>query len=278
MTGTEIALVAVATVLIGSADFFGGLASRRSEPISVAAWSQAVGVPFLLLIAVAVGGEFLGRDVGLGAIAGVGSAVGVSFLYLGFARSSVGVVAPTAATVAAAVPIVVGLVGGERPDGVVALGLVLGVVAIVLVGSTPGDRRHTALGLGMGVASGVGFGAMVIAYAATDVDSGLWSAVSGRFVAACLAGLAVAAMRIEWRVAVDARVPTGLAGLLAAFGMAAFVTASQTAELIVLGVALGLFPTVTVVLAALVLRDPMRRSQWLGVACAAVAVTLISLG
>lgn len=278
MSGTEIALVAVATVLVGSADFFGGLASRRSDPIAVAAWSQGVGVPAIAAVAAVVGGEWIARDLGLGAIAGMGSAVGVSFLYLGFARSSVGVVAPTAATVAAALPIVVGIAGGERPEGIVALGLVLGVVAIGLVGYVPGDRRHTLLGLGMGLVSGVGFGTMVIAYAATDADSGLWSAVSGRFVAACLAALAVALLRSEWRLSSDARVATGLAGGLAAFGMAAFVTVSQTADLIVLGVALGLFPTVTVVLAALVLRDPMRRSQWLGVACAAVAVTLISLG
>lgn len=278
MTGTEIGLVAIATILIGSADFFGGVASRRSAPISVAAWSQAVGVPVLVVAALVVGGEPIGRDLLIGVAAGFGAAVGVSCLYLGFARSSVGIVAPTAATVAAALPIVVGLTSGERPGAVVSGGLLVGLVAIVLVGYVPGDRRHAAAGLSLGVASGSGFGAMVIAYAATSSDSGLWSAVSGRSVAAVVAGIAVVVLGAEARVSVDARSATALAGLLAAFGMAAYVTASQTAELVVLGVALGLFPTVTVVLAAIFLREPMRRSQWAGVVAAALAVALISLG
>ncbi len=278
MTGTEIGLVAIATLLIGSADFFGGIASRRSEPISVAAWSQAAGVPVLIVAAIIVGGRPIGRDLLIGVAAGFGAAAGVSALYLGFSRSSVGIVAPTAATVAATIPIVVGLVGGERPDGIVAVGLVVGLAAIVLVGYVPGDRRHAVVGLSLGAASGVGFGAMVIAYAATSTDSGLWSAVSGRTVATVVAAAAVLVMRAEPRISVDARMATTLAGLLAAFGMAAYVTASQTAELVVLGVALGLFPTVTVVLAAIALREPMLRSQWVGVLAAATAVALISLG
>lgn len=278
MNGTEIGLVAVATVLIGSADFFGGIASRRAEPLSVAAWSQALGVPVLVVVALVVGGEPIGTDLAIGAIAGVGAALGVSALYIGFARSSIGIVAPTAATTAAAVPILVGLASGERPGPVVTVGLAVGIAAIVLVGYVPGDRRHAGTGLLLGVASGVGFGVMVVAYAATSTESGVWSAVSGRTVAAAVAGIAVAVMRAERRIPTTARVPTLLAGVLAAIGMGAFVTASQTAELVVLGVALGLFPTVTVLLAAVVLREPMLRSQWVGVGAAAAAVTLISLG
>jgi drug/metabolite transporter (DMT)-like permease len=278
MNGGEVGLIAVATLLIGSADFFGGIASRRSEPLAVATWSQAAGVPVLVIVAIVVGGELIARDLAIGALAGVGAALGVSALYIGFARSSIGIVAPTAATTAAAIPILVGLSSGERPGPVVAAGLGIGLAAILLVGYVPGDRRRAGAGVLLGIASGVGFGAMVVAYAATASESGVWSAVSGRTVAAAVAGIAVAVTRVDRRIVAAARVPTVLAGVLAAVGMAAFVTASQTAELVVLGVALGLFPTVTVLLAAVVLREPMRGSQWAGVSAAAVAVTLISLG
>ncbi|MGI9585788.1 MAG: EamA family transporter, partial [Acidimicrobiia bacterium] len=63
---------------------------------------------------------------------------------------------------------------------------------------------------------------------------------------------------------------------LGAIGVGAFVAASQTAELILLGVVLALFPTVTVVLAAIFLRERLAASQWLGVAMAGGAVVLIS--
>lgn len=278
MTGSEIGFVALATILIGSADFFGGIASRRSAPISVAAWSQAVGVPVVAVTAVLVPGDPIGRDLAIGLVAGLGSAAGVTALYIGFARSSVGIVAPTAATTAAAIPIVVGLVGGDRPSTIVAAGILVGVVAIVLVGYVPGERTHAVTGLGLGLLSGLGFGLMVVSYAGTSTDSGVWSVAAGRTSAAVAAAIAIGLLRIEWRIVPSARSATALAGLLASVGLAAFVTASQTAELIVLGVALGLFPAVTVMLAAVFLREPMRPSQWAGVAAAVVAVALISLG
>ncbi len=272
------ALITVATLLVGSADFFGGVAARRSAPMAVAAWSQALGVPGLAMIAVAVGGSYLTTDVALGLAAGAGSALGVSALYIGFARSAVGVVAPTAATTAAVAPIVVGLITGERPGVVAAIGIAVGIVAIVLVGSTPGEASGTPRGLMLGFVAGLGFGTMVIAYAATSVESGLWSAVSGRLAAALLLTTAVIVTRTNPRIMPSARWATVLAGVLASVGMAAFVTVSQTADLIVLGVALGLFPTVTVLLAAVIIRERLIPTQWMGVGLAAVAVTLISIG
>lgn len=272
------ALIASATLLIGSADFFGGVAARRSAPMAVAAWSQAIGVPGLLAIASVVGGSLIATDLALGMAAGAGSALGVSALYIGFARSAVGVVAPTAATTAAVVPIIAGLILGERPGVVAAVGIGLGIGAIILVGSTPADVPGVSKGLIIGLIAGLGFGAMVIAYAATSVESGLWSAVSGRLAAALFVTTAVIVTGTNARITRSARVPTVLAGGLASVGMAAFVTVSQTADLIVLGVALGLFPTVTVLLAAFFIRERLIPTQWMGVGLAAVAVTLISVG
>jgi EamA domain-containing membrane protein RarD len=60
--------------------------------------------------------------------------------------------------------------------------------------------------------------------------------------------------------------------------MGAFVTVSQTVDLLVLGVALGLFPTVTVLLATVFLQEKLSWSQWLGVGAAGVAVILINVG
>jgi EamA domain-containing membrane protein RarD len=60
--------------------------------------------------------------------------------------------------------------------------------------------------------------------------------------------------------------------------MGAFVAVSQTADLILLGVALGLFPVVTVLLAAVFLGERLARTQWLGVVSAAIAVAMVSMG
>ncbi len=278
MDSTELILLAFATLMIGGADVYGGYAARTSHPLSVAAWSQAAGIPILIVAAVIVGGTITTRDLGLGAVAGVGSAVGVGALYRGFAVSSVGIVAPVAATTAAIVPIVVGLVGGERPSTIALVGLAVALVAVFLVSYLPGQRDHAIAAVIHGAVSGVGFGVMVIAYAATSTDSGVWSAVAGRTVAALVAGLAVVAISVDWRIASSVRFATVMAGVLAAAGMAAFVTASQTSDLVVLGVVLGLMPTTTVVLASIFLDDRLIPTQWIGIALAAVAVAMISVG
>ena len=85
-------------------------------------------------------------------------------------------------------------------------------------------------------------------------------------------------IRVEWRIDATVRLATLLAGVLAAAGMAAFVSASQTTDLVVLGVVLGLMPTTTVVLASIFLGDRLIGSQWFGIGLAAVAVAMISVG
>ena len=277
MSADHIVLALVATLTIGSADFFGGIASRRSTPLAVAAWSQGIGVPIVALVAVIVGGQLLAADLALGVVAGVGSAVGVGALYRGFVHSDVGIVAPVAATTAAVLPMIVGFATGDRPTTVTVVGLGLAIVAIFLVGYVPGSD-HAASGIGYGLASGLGFGCMVLAYAGTSEESGIWSAVAGRLTGTLVLAAVVMLTRAAWQIASDARLPTALAGVLAAVGMGAFVAVSQTAELFVLGVILGMFPVVTVILAAIVLKEKLLASQWLGVALAGVAVVLINLG
>lgn len=277
MTADQIVLALVATLTIGSADLFGGIASRRSAPLAVAAWSQGIGVPIVALVAVVVGGRMIAADLALGVVAGIGSAIGVAALYRGFAFSDVGIVAPVAATTAAVLPMLAGFTTGDRPTAVTMAGLGLAVIAIYLVGYVPGSD-HAVTGIGYGLVSGVGFGCMVLAYAGTSQESGVWSAVAGRSAATILLVLAVIIARAAWQIASTARLPTALAGVLAGAGMGAFVAVSQTAELFVLGVILGMFPVVTVILASILLKEKLLASQWAGVVLAGVAVVVINIG
>lgn len=268
--------MAVATLLIGTADFFGGIASRRSAPLTVAAWSRFTGIPAIAVIAFIVGGDPISRDIVLGGIAGLGSAVGVVALYRGFSRAAVGVVAPTASITAAVVPIVAGLIESERPSFIVSVGLLLAVLSALLVAYVPHRSAFSLVGLVHGFLAGAGFGMMAIMYSLTTADSGLIPAVSGQISGSVFALLVVVVTGSGMRIAASNRVPPVLAGVLGAVGVGAFVAASQTAELILLGVALALFPTVTVVLAAVFLKERLAFSQWIGVAAAGTAVVLVS--
>ena len=72
--------------------------------------------------------------------------------------------------------------------------------------------------------------------------------------------------------------PTALAGGLAGLGMGFFVATTQRADLILVGMAIALFPAVTVVLAAIFIKERLAASQWVGIVCAVAAVALISVG
>jgi drug/metabolite transporter (DMT)-like permease len=278
MSADVLFMVLMAIGLVGSADFFGGIASKKANPFSVAAWSQWVGFPVILVVALAYGGTPTTEDLALGMVAGLGSAIGVVALYRGFSVSAVGIVAPIASTVAAMLPILIGIIGGERPESVVAVGLMVGLVSVVLVGYVPGAGHLSLSGITHGVVSGVGFAMMVVAYSRTSESSGLTSAVSGRFASAVVATVAMLVVGAPRSIERHVWVPTALAGGLAGLGMGFFVAASQRADLILVGMAIALFPAVTVVLAAIFLKEHLARSQWLGIVFAVVAVALISIG
>ena len=278
MGSTEIGLLAIATVLIGTGDLFGGIASRRGNPLAVAGWSQVVGIPIVVALALVVVGDPLPRDLTLGAVAGLGSGLGVSIMYRGFVYSAVGIVAPTASTVATVIPMIVALALGERPSTVVTAGLLLAVIAIVLIGRVRDGPTNVVSGVVHGIVAGVGFGSMVVAYSMTSTESGMWSVVVGRVSGSVAVLVVVLVVGSGIRIKRSNLSMTALAGVLTSAGLAAFVVASQTSDLIILGVALAMIPTFTVILAVIFLKEHLAGTQWLGIATAAVAIAIISVG
>src|SRR3984885_3675566 len=177
-------LALAAAVLYGTADFLGGVASRRASACAVLAVTMPAGAVVMILAAL-VGGT-LGTGpigslsaVGWAAASGVFGASGLVAFYAGFAAAPISVVAPVAALVSAVLPVGVAIAGGERPGrGVIAGGL-LCLIAIVLVsvqpsgpspdqGNTgqgnaePGSPRRQLRALGYGVAAGASFGLFFI--------------------------------------------------------------------------------------------------------------------
>src|SRR5688572_27969000 len=140
-------------VFYGSADFIGGIVSRRVAAIPVVLISQAAGLVALLLLM-----PFLPatsptiRDVLWGGFAGLAGGTGVALLYHALAVGTMSVVAPTTAVAAVAIPVVASVMLGERPGALVVVGIVLGMGAIVLVSrQTQAPTDATAvrtLGLG----------------------------------------------------------------------------------------------------------------------------------
>ena len=100
-------------------------------------------------------------------------------LYMrGLAVGPMGVVAPLSAVVGAGLPLVAGVLGGERPGAAGWLALVVALVAIAL--ASAGSRGDAAAGAGLvyGLGAGAGFGLFFVALDVTP--DGLRAVAAGR--------------------------------------------------------------------------------------------------
>lgn len=170
----------------GAGDFAGGLAARRTPVLIVTAVAQAAGLVALLPAALLVSGHLSPAAVGIGVLAGVSGMVGLLLYMRGPATGPMGLVAPLSSVVGAGLPLVAGVLGGERPGGVARPALAVALVAIVLAGV--GSRGNAAAGAGTlyGLGAGVGFGLFFVAVAATPDGAGLWPLAAGRVVSVTL--------------------------------------------------------------------------------------------
>ncbi|MEX5720360.1 EamA family transporter [Geodermatophilus maliterrae] len=274
-------LALASAVVYGMADFCGGLASRRAATVAVVTVSQAAGLVALVLLLPVLGGDPERADLLWGAAAGLAGAVGLLLFYRALADGVMSVVAPVTAVSAAALPVLGGLLLGERIGLLAALGIVLALGAVVLVAADGGLSSLRAARLGTvapALAAGAGFGVFFVLLDRTGEDSGLSPLVAARVVSVLLVGTLALASRRSLRVPRPALSVVLLAGTGDMAANALFLLATQAGgSLAVTGVLASLYPVSTVVLAQLVLRERLSGAQRVGLGVAVVAVVLITL-
>jgi drug/metabolite transporter (DMT)-like permease len=274
---TAIGLAFAASVLWGVGDFLGGLTSRRLATLAVVALSQLFGFVGILVAAVFLGGDFPGPTAVAAAMAaGLAGAIGLAGLYRGMAIGVMGVVAPISAS-AAVIPVTVGLARGERPSSLQLAGVALALVGVVLVSREPGDGRRLSAGVPLALVAALGFGGYFVFMDRASAEDAYWAVVVARAFSSTLA-IGVAAARGALRVG-RGNLPVLLAvGLFDVAANLALALALNEGLVSLVSVVASLYPVGTVLLAVLVLRERLTRSQALGGAVALAGVGLISGG
>jgi len=267
-------------VFYGTADFLGGLAARRSPALAATALAQAVG----LAVAVLAVPFFASRSLDAGVLfwgvgAGLTGGLGVALLYYGLAVGRVSVVAPVTAVCSIAVPVVVAIGLGERPVPLALAGIALAVASVGLISrqdDPEGEGRGKDRSVLIGLASGVAIGAFLVCLARAGNDSGLWPLVIAR--AASTLALGGAARLARVRLAVSRSVVPVVVGCgaLDMLANALYLIAVRDGPLGLVATLASLYPASTVLLARVVLRERLRPVQSVGLACAAVAIVLIT--
>jgi len=269
----------LAALSYGLADFCGGMASKRASVWGVALLASVAGSVLVLAASVVMGGDSTGADIWWGSAAGVGNGFGTLFLYRGLSSGRMGVVAPVSGVGAAVIPVVVGVLLGERPAALVWAGIVLALPAIWLVAREPtGPSVASPGGLVDGGLAGLGFGFLFVALGQVSEDAGLAPLAADQIVSAVVIVLVASMLRQPWRPRRPAVLGGVLAGTLSVGATLCFLLATRVGFLSVTSVLTSLYPAFTVLLAATVLREHVHRAQAVGLLMCAVAVSFVAAG
>ena len=261
----------------GAGDYCGGLASRRTNVYGVVLVSQLVGLVLLSTLALLLSEPFPTlTDMAWAAIAGIGGAVGLSALYRGLAAGPMGVVAPVAAVVSVILPLIFGLFLEGMPGLPQLLGFGLALCAVWFITRAGNGSSTQVRDLVLPVVAGLGFGVFFILIGHVSAAAVLWPLAAAR-VASVLALLVVVLLTRQPARPAAGQMPLILmSGLFDTGGNAFYALAARTGRLDIAAVLSSLYPAVTVILAWLILKERLSRTQGVGLALAMIAVLLIA--
>lgn len=275
-------LALLSSLLWGTSDFTGGTLSRRLSAVTVAAVSELIGLLGLLVVTGALGDFSLSSGIlGWGLLGAVSGTAGLIAFYRALATGKMGVIAPIAA-LGVVIPVIVGVVQGDRPSIFQDAGIAVAIVGVVLASGPEIQRAEDGTRTGhrpllLAVVAAGGFGVVFVALAHGAQHSTLMTLIVMRtFAVLMMLVLAVATNPGQLRFA---RTDVPLLVVCGAFDLGANATFSYATKhglLSVVSVLSSLYPAVTVMLARSIHSERLRPVQLSGVAAALCGVVLIA--
>ncbi|MGN6089735.1 MAG: EamA family transporter [Actinomycetales bacterium] len=195
----SVALALLSSLLWGGSDFAGGTLSRRRDAVRVVLGSQAIGLLTALILATGAAALTDPSDyVGWSVVAGISGVTGLLCFYTALARGTMGVVSPIA-SLSVIVPLVLGLLSGERPGALALVGVAVAVVGVVLASGPELRGAAGVLPVALAGVSAVGFGLALYAIAQGAKSSPLMTLVGMRMTSVLLLSVGLVAVAARQR-------------------------------------------------------------------------------
>ncbi|MEP7048033.1 MAG: DMT family transporter [Ilumatobacteraceae bacterium] len=268
-----------AGILLGVSDFMANRASRTISSASVSRTNLAVSglISPLLLFVKPV--EWTLRDIVLAMISGITMAGGLIMLYRGYTVARMGIVAPIASVLLAAVPVLFDLIKGHTPSPLAGCGMVLGLAALVLTTYQRGGMGSVKIGAMLGFGAGLLFGIAFTLTSETSDAAGLSPVliqrISGLLFLIALQRLDKAPLIVLRRPARRWAIGSGLAGGVALGSLKLGYLKGSAGPV---SVAASQFAAVAVLLSVMFNKERLRPWQAVGVVSGGIGVALMALG
>ena len=278
-------LALASAVSYGLSDFLGGVLSRRASFLRVALLGQVGGLVSMALLAPVFTATVPAvSGLAWGGLSGIGTGLGMMFLFRGMSRGAISVVVPVSAIGGVALPVLVDVIAfGGRPAPAAWAGTALALPALWAVSRGRAGDGHAPRGAVIdGLVSGAGIAWQYLALAQASPASDAWPVVAGRVTSIITIAVLGAALYLSatpraehgHRRGID--VAAAIAGALAGLALLCYLLATRT-ELITIAVVLSsLYPVVPVLLGLTVLRERLTPYQSFGLAGALAASVLIA--
>lgn len=271
-------LALLSSLTWGTADFLGGILSKRRNSVAVIGGSQPFGLIAAVLISLATSKFWFNREVVMyGAAAGLIGMVALMAYYQALATGSMGIVAPIG-SLGVIVPLVFGYLNGDQPTQLQNIGIALSVIGVVLASGPEfrGDAKSGPILLAFLSASMFGFcilfmakGGMVNS-AATVVVMRISQVTAMVIVALVLRSVGGLQKQDIPLLAVT--------GSFDAIANLFFTAAAGMGMLAIVSVLGSLFPVATGILAWWFLKERLIAVQYLGIVVTMAGVVAITSG
>jgi len=273
---TALALAFGASLAWGVADFVGPLVGRTLGALRVLFWAQVGGLAAIAL-AVAVRGEGPhGWLVLLAMPAALAGTLGLWAYYRGIAAGAISVVAPIAGA-SAVIPVVYGIATGDSPSALQLVGVACAIVGVVLASLEHQEgARRVAAGAGLALLAAIGFGFYFPPMHAAGKADFWWASLLFRATALLVIAAAVGAQRPNLRLRPRDLAIVVAVGVGDTLGNALFAASSGHGLISLTSVLASLYPIITVLLAAAVLKERTAPVQRAGIALTLAGVILIA--
>lgn len=276
-------LALLASLSWGTADFWAGLESRKTNVWTAALVGQGVAA-LVLVAALVIDGPATPPAAALipAVLGGVAGGVGALLQYRALALLDMSIASPIVAG-AVLVPLAWGLARGEQPSLLQVAGIAMTLVGIVVISRGPSvddgtRRRASRTGVLVAAGSAVTLGLVLVAFDYGDEAGPLWTVAVARTVAWVAIALAATGARPSVK-------PRGLAlpilvgaGCLIATANISFASATTMGYLSIVAVLGWLNPAVTILWARAVLRERMRPLQVAAAVLVFGGIVCITLG
>lgn len=272
-------LMAFTSALVwGSADFTGGMATRRRDQYQVLVLSALSGLGILVIAALIFRESFpTWNGIFWATLAGLTGLVGIAALYKGLSIGESAVVAPTSAVIGAGLPVAFGILIQGLPDPIRLVGFVLAFAGIWIVSQTStektGEHRRGFL---LAVIGGLGFAGFMICMSRVDSNKVFTPLIVARSMVV-LGSWTMLLFNKTSFPAVRGNLISLLAGVLDAGGNIFFMLAKHFTRLDTAVVLSSLYPAATVILTGLILKERISLKQWAGVLVCLAAIVLITI-